>query len=71
MDAFHNIVTLIDKRGNKLGRIDITTAHLKEMRIALAEYIFNKFLRIINLADCRNSESAVMRAHDQRLWFII
>ena len=67
MHAFDEIFLLVNQRGNQFGRVDFAAAHLKKMRIAVAEDGRNDFLDVVDLADGCDGIGAVVRANNERL----
>ena len=70
-DAFNERVFLIYDSRDKLGRIDVSAAHLQEMRVAVCKNQFCDFVNIVDPAYRRNSICSKVRANHQRLRLII
>ena len=64
------ILFLVDDGGDELCGIHFAVLHLKEMRAAPDDVLYD-LIGVIDLADGRNGEGAVMRTHQNRLCFII
>ena len=71
LNALHQVVLLIQNRRHQLRGIDISAAHLKEMRVPFGEQFLCQKVRIINSAHSGNGIGSMVRTHHQRLGFII
>ena len=69
-DTLDEVFLLVDDGGDKLRRVDFAVLHLEEMRAA-ADDLFEDLLGVVDLADRRYGEGAVLRAHQNRLCLVV
>ena len=70
LDAFDEILFLVDEGGYQLSGVDFAVAHFKEMCFCL-DYFRDELLSIVYLADGSDGIGAVMRTDENRLSLIV
>ena len=71
LNAFDQVVPLIDHRRHKLRGVNVSSAHLKEMALAVLKNLRHNLILIINLTHSGYGVGAMVRADNQRLGLIV
>ena len=71
LNAFDQVVLLVDNGSDQFRGVDVTAAHLQKMGVASGENLLDNLIQIVDLSHSGNGIGAVMGAHNQRLGLIV
>ena len=67
LDARHEVLALVDERGDKLGRVDLAGAHGHELTVSLREVLVHELVGVVDTTYRRDGKDTQMRANEQGL----